>query len=407
LAARAERFLVVSAVAGLVAIALVFAPGLEIFRSGKEALMRLQAIVSAFALAMAVAYGGTERLRELFRDRAVVVVLAGSVVWTAITTLTSGHRLLSVDSLVTVVCAVMLFVAVWYVARAIPVAALLVLVPGVIINTLLATLQEYAIWNPFTVSVVQVQHLEATALLGNPNDVGGYLALCAIVLFAAAEVLHGRLRWVAAAGCAVAIAGVFISQTRTAVLAIAATAVFLAARRSYKAVLVSAGVIVVALLIATQVELPALTRLTKIPSEIAKGNWNVVLSDRLPAFAAAAGMFREHPILGVGPGAYKFFYLPYRIRMTEIYPEAVMRGAGVNFAEAHNDHLQLLAEAGLPGYALFVAACVILARRDRWLGLPLVIMVAVLALAFFPLQIAATRHLLITVSALIIGWRRT
>jgi len=407
LAARAERFLVVSAVAGLVAIALVFAPGLEIFRSGKEALMRLQAIVSAFALAMAVAYGGTERLRELFRDRAVAAVLAGSVVWTAITTLTSGHRLLSVDSLVTVVCSAMLFVAVWYVARAIPVAALLVLVPGVLINTALATLQEYAIWNPFHVSVVEVQHLEATALLGNPNDVGGYLALCAIVLFAAAEVLHGRLRWIAAAGCAVAIAGVFVSQTRTAVLAIAATAVFLAARRSYKAVLVSAAVIVLALLVATQVELPALTRLTKIPSEIAKGNWNVVLSDRLPAFAAAAGMFREHPLFGVGPGAYKFFYLPYRIRMTGIYPEAVMRGAGVNFAETHNDHLQLLAETGLPGYALFVAACVILARRDRWLGLPLVIMVAVLALAFFPLQIAATRHLLITVSALLIGWRRT
>jgi O-antigen ligase len=132
-------------------------------------------------------------------------------------------------------------------------------------------------------------------------------------------------------------------------------------------------------------------------------------------------MFLDHPVLGVGPGAYKFFYLPYRIELNDVYSERIMGGSGVNFAEVHNDHLQLLAETGIPGYALFVAACVTVAlcakrardseseaqRLSSRLALPLVITLVVLALALFPLQIAATRHLLITLSALIVGWSRS
>ena len=419
LAERAERFLVLAAVAGLVVIAFAFAPGLETFRTAKEAVMRTQAIVSLFALAAAVAYGGSARLRELLRERAAVAILAGAVVWTAVTTLTSGYRRLSVESLVTVICSVVLFVAVWYVAPNIPLMALLVLAPVVVVNALLAALQEYGIWNPFQFANADV-HLAATALIGNPNDVGGYLALCTVVLLMAGAFLHGRLRWLAIGGGVGALIGVFISQTRTAVLALAATAVFLALRRSWKAALAIAGALLLALLLATQVNLPVLTRLAHLPAYVAEGHWDVVFSNRLPAFAVAAAMFVDHPLLGVGPGAYKYFYFPYRVRLTETYPAEIMRGVGVNFAETHNDHLQLLAETGVPGYALFVAACVVVALRTRRidgvdddraqfaarLALPFVLMLLVLALAFFPLQIAVTRHLLVTVSALILGWSR-
>jgi O-antigen ligase len=422
---RAERVLVIVTIASLALIAVAFAPGMEMFRLAKEAVMRTQAIVSAFVLAVAVAYGGAARLRELLRERAVVIVGAGAVLWTVVTTLTSGNRALSVESLVTVVCSAVLFVAVWYVSHDVPVTALLVLVPVIIVNALLVALQEYEVWNPFEFSIgsgrLDMVHLTATGLIGNPNDVGGYFALCAVVLLVTGETLRGRNRWTAALGAAVAVAGVFVSQTRTAVLTLVATAIFIAFRRSWKAAATVGVLVIVALLAATQVKIPALTRITRIPENVAQGRWEIVLSERLPAFVTAIEMFRNHPIVGVGPGAYKYFYLDYRIRSNDVYPESVLRGAGANFAETHNDHLQLLAETGLPGYALFVAACVILALRARRrenrdeerarfaaaLALPLVITVAVLALAFFPLQIAVTRHLIVTMSALIIGWSRT
>jgi O-antigen ligase len=442
-AARAERFLVLLAVAGLVVVAFAFTPGLENFRTAKEAVFRAQALLGAFGVAVAVAFGGADRLREMLRDRAIVAVLAGVLIWTSITTLASGNRMVSLDAFATIVCSLLLFVAVWYIAPRFPTAALLVLVPAALLNAALAALQEYGIWNPFEFSEKLPAHLTATALIGNPNDVGGYLALCTVVLLAASPSLGNqkpetrnqklarnpsgfwflvsgfRLRWLALSGGAIAFAGVVISQTRTAILALAITAVFIALRRSRRLALGVAAALLLTLLVAYFVNLGVLTRLAHLPEYVARGHWNIVLSDRLPAFAAAAAMFAEHPLVGVGPGAYKYFYLSYRIRLVQEYPESIMGGAGVNFAEVHNDHLQLLAETGLPGYALFVAACVVLALRARRehaseqgqvaarLVLPLVIMVVMLALAFFPLQIASTRHLLLTVTALIAGWSRT
>lgn len=419
-AARAEVFLVIAAVAGLVIVAFAFAPGLEMFRTAKEAVLRTQAIVSALALATAVAFGGTERLRAMLRDRAVVAILASVLVWTAISTLTSGNRILSIESFASICCSLLLFVAIWYIAPKFPVVALLVLVPAAIINVALSAMQEYQIWSPFEFGEILPAHLAATAMIGNPNDVGCYLALCAVVLLLAGEALRGWPRTAASIGGVIAFIGVFVSQTRTAILALAATAFVVGLRRSRRLALAIVGAMFVTLLIAYFVDLGAVSRLAHMPKSLARGQWNVVFSDRLPAFAAALAMFGDHPLFGVGPGAYKYFYFGYRVRLIETYPEAIMGSAGVNFAEVHNDHLQLLAETGLPGYALFVAACVVIALRARrtntetdqarlaaQLALPFVVVVAVMALAFFPLQIAATRHLLITVAALIAGWSRT
>jgi len=383
--------------------------------------MRTEAILGAFFLAVALSFGGATRMRELLRERGVIIVVAGAVVWTAITAATSGHRLLSIDSLVTVVCGAVLFVCVWYASRDIPFTALLVLIPAAVVNTVLASLQEYGIWNPFPTGPNLPQHLTATGLIGNPNDVGAYLVLCAIVLLVVSGHLRGWRRWIGTTAGLIALAGVIVSQTRTAVVALAASLIVIAARRSLKRAMAIGAVVVVSLLIATQMNVPALTRIVRAPRLLMAGRWDVVFSGRMPSFFAAVEMFRDHPILGNGPGTYKFFYMPYRQRLTGKYPGVLLQGSDVNFAETHNDHLQLLAETGLPGYALFIAGCVVLVRvskrsdgeRDERtrlandLALPLVIALFVLALAFFPLQIAATRHLFLTMAALITGWSRT
>ena len=95
----------------------------------------------------------------------------------------------------------------------------------------------------------------------------------------------------------------------------------------------------------------------------------------------------------------------------------------MNFAETHNDHLQVLAETGLPGYALLLAGVLLLAfpgsRRHkrnakggtrveqtlaRNLRLPLATAFVVLALGQFPLQLAAPRFEFLMLAGLCIAW---
>jgi len=401
-------------------MAFAFTTGLEFFRSTKEAVLRAQAILSVFTLAVAVAYGGSARLRELLRHRVVLAIAGAAVLWTAITTLTSAQRSLSAESLISVIFGALLFFCIWYISRDVPISALLILVPATVINTIVVILQEYGFWNPFSFGLIKSGHLSASGFIGNPNEVGAYLALCTVVLLVASEFLHGWKRWACAIASAISLAGVFISLTRTAVLAIAAALIVMAVRRSYKGALAIAGILLVALVIATQFRVAALSRITAIPSQISEGRWDYVLSDRLPAFLAAVEMFRDHPILGTGPRTFGFLFFPYRLELDRLYPNQLLIGAGTNFAEVHNDHLQLLAETGLPGYALFLAALVVLVVRSRprddpqseyarfaWeLSPPFVAAVFVLALAFFPLHVAITRHLIITIAALITGWSR-
>jgi O-antigen ligase len=144
------------------------------------------------------------------------------------------------------------------------------------------------------------------------------------------------------------------------------------------------------------------------------GEYNALATERFTAFTAAWSMFLDHPITGVGPGAFSWQYYDYKIRAEQRYPS--LRNAytrGTNYGEVHNDHLQALAEGGVVGYAGFVAMAgalgvlsfTIPARAPDWrlrfahhLALPLAVFWIVLSLAQFPMV-----HL----AALCVGWRRS
>jgi O-antigen ligase len=151
------------------------------------------------------------------------------------------------------------------------------------------------------------------------------------------------------------------------------------------------------------------------------GEYNALLTDRLAPFAAASLMTQDHPWIGVGPGAFGWNYFTYKVRAEQRHPE--LRKAwsrGINYGEVHNDHLQVLAEGGVVGYALFLT-CVILLASISWrqrigdapppakfallLALPLAVLWLVVSIAQFPLETTAVRMIIVHFAALCATWR--
>ena len=150
-------------------------------------------------------------------------------------------------------------------------------------------------------------------------------------------------------------------------------------------------------------------------------DYDRALSGRLGSFLATWQMFRDHPIVGVGPGAFAYEFFPYAIETQHRYGARLQLDiGGVNFHEAHNDHLQTLAETGLIGYALLLASFITVAivswsprtedKRAAFahsLGFPLIASFFVLALGQFPLHITAVLMNDLFLAALICGWKET
>jgi O-antigen ligase len=142
-----------------------------------------------------------------------------------------------------------------------------------------------------------------------------------------------------------------------------------------------------------------------------------LFSERLLPFLAAAEMFRDHPLLGVGPGCFRYHFMAYRVALSEKYPAEWTRGWPMNWGAVHNDHLQVAAEAGGVGYALFLTSLGLLVRRSpaepasraefaRALRWPLAAAIFVVCLAQFPLELAAPRLMFLTLGALCVTWNR-
>jgi hypothetical protein len=70
-------------------------------------------------------------------------------------------------------------------------------------------------------------------------------------------------------------------------------------------------------------------------------------------------MFRARPLAGVGAGGYDAAFPEARAAFSERHADSPLVGVNENFltGRAHNEYLQILAELGAVGLALFVAAC--------------------------------------------------
>ncbi|HEX3581897.1 MAG TPA: O-antigen ligase family protein [Thermoanaerobaculia bacterium] len=323
--------------------------------------------------------------------------------WAAITTLTSTNRALSIDALITVAAAAIIFFATSLAAQP---GLLDWLMVGCCVNAVAVILQEAGIWVPFPPAPGEPAHYSSVGLLGNPNDVGTYLAAPAVVAVAVAFRSAGKRRWLYAAIAVLLTGGIVASSTRTAIGAMVAGLVVFGLIHSRRA----AVVVLAAILILGMVALSPATTLGREMRQLRDAavyrDLQTLFSERLVPFLTAIDMTRDHPLLGVGPGCFKYHYMPYRVGLFGRYPDAWTKAYPMNWGEVHNDHLQVAAETGLPGYALFLAAIALCAGRRksafRW---PLATVVFILTLAQFPLEAAAPRLILLTLGAIALTWK--
>jgi O-antigen ligase len=387
------------------------------FRLIKESVVRTQVIAGFLIMAISVAFGGGDRLRRLADDRKPMLLAFVAVGWTAFTVLFSTHRAISLSALVTVIFAALLFLQVLYFAPNVPLLVFDALALTVVVNSVLAAAQEFQVWQPFESDEAFHGHLETTGLIDNPNVLGSYLAIASIALIIAARNTSGTRRVIYGASAAIGVGGVLVSNTRTALITLLAVAFFAGARRSMKWAGLTLAAILIALVTGFFLGIEPVRRVAILPFH-AMEDLHGATSGRVIPSVIAGRMFRDHPITGIGPGTYGFNYMKYQSDITRELEPGDYRWIGTNFSEVHNDYMQVLAETGLPGLAILVAALYVVARRpagesgddDRariglGLGFPLAAGFIILALAQFPLQVAVMRHLFLTLGALAIAWR--
>jgi O-antigen ligase len=265
---------------------------------------------------------------------------------------------------------------------------------------LLGILQYYGIWQPFELTGIRVDpRLGLTSLAGNPGDLAAFLVLPCLVALSGLPVLRsGKSKaagWLGALALVLCLYVVALSQTLAALLAIVVgglTYAFVKLPRRKVVLALAGAAVVVGLLIAAFA--PLRSRVERKAQALAAGDLNDVLTGRLDGWRAAILMLREHPITGVGHGAYLPEYVPAKLKLLDRGVEFLPDQKTPVFSNAHNELLNAGAEWGIPGllalgwgiWVLIGAA--LRGAKDRGLVLAGLAALTVLALAYFPFRVA-------------------
>jgi hypothetical protein len=406
-------------VAGTAAFTPVFISltGRDEFRAPKEYFLRGGSILVMATLAIRWLYSPHQSRHELSKYRAATLTAAAVVIWTAITTAFSTNTALSLWTLLYVVLCAGFFVGTMIVVNRRSVAAIYILLAPGVINTALLLLQASNVWDPIYGSA----ELRApSAFVGSTNDVGAHLIAPAIA--SAALVFASRNRkGIHIAAAVFLFIGILAARSATAIGAYAIAVMTIGAVLSWRKALALVGATALVITLGFAIYPPLRQRVVTVRNAVITRDYNLLLSYRLEPFMNAMHMFLHHPVTGVGPGCYAWNYFDYKIAAEQRYP--ILRKPGDHrifmFGEAHSDHLQILAVSGLPGYLLFLGSVIVLGKgswtrrgsdasdRQRFANLcslPLAAGVATIALAQFPLELAASTVSLLYSAAICLSW---
>ena len=394
-------------------LAAAFAGAALAFDSGAESSFDApKRIVSLFAIAAAaLAAFGFSRWENPFSggrlagwsDRRISLVLVLlAAVGTAASAAVSPHRPLAVDSLraASIVALLPFLGASRLLPRRTP-WLLGAFFAAMGIDAVVSILQARGLYQPFPLVTQGIR--EATgAFAGNV----GYLALAlAFAAVAAAGIaLTPRatgIRIVAAVLALLYVAALIVNRNLTSLSALAAgLAVSGLGLFGRRAILPFAGALV-AVALAVALYTPMRHRAGEAYRAFRARDWDTVLSYRTGAWAAAARMARERPLLGWGPGTFGAEFVRHRLD-AEIaaHRRLTTPMTASTYGEAHCDYLQPFAEEGTPvALALLAAVGLVLAglvqaaartrgtvRIEAILLLGFLAAGATAALTWFPLQ---------------------
>jgi O-antigen ligase len=360
----------------------------DAFRLSKDVVFLLASglLIALFAVAWAAG-----KIRFIAPPGPLGIIAGLAVAWTGVCTIFSTNRALSLRSFWWVVCCMVFLLLAWQLSIGRSRRLWLAAIFPAVITSIVVILQ----WSD---AAVLPEWLPRTpvGLLGNQSDVGSYLVIAMVVAIA---VGFHRSWAVAASLAALFMAAILLSQSITAaVTAVVAAFVVFAKVRPRMAVIAVTLLLAVSALFALSID--RLRGDVELRMEqISAGRWDDLTNARLAAYSAGLSMVRDHPVTGVGPGAFGYQYLPRVIEAgRRLAPEA--RVTGLNFGEAHNDHLEVIAETGVPGYLLLLAGAVALVRsvwasRRSHVVIGTVTVVAILSAAQFPLQLAGPTTLIL------------
>lgn len=222
---------------------------------------------------------------------------------------------------------------------------------------------QFHIENPFAFAGQVEARVQLTSLAGSAFDLAAYLLLPCLIAQAACLYAAGARRWWWAAAAVLCGYGVALSQTLTALVALALASLVLwfqlLPRRRF---LAAASAVAAVSIIAVLAVAPLRSRVQAKLTSLTTSDLNETLTGRLDGWRTALWMVRTHPVFGVGHGAYRAEFAYARLALMAEGVPFYRQQHQVFFSNAHNDYLDAAAEWGLLGVAALLFALAVLLR---------------------------------------------
>lgn len=248
----------------------------------------------------------------------------------------------------------------------------LLTVPATVL-AVLVVLQFHGLFDPFVFEGDVSDRIGLTSLAGGAFDLAGYLVLPILVMQARFPAAGTRERILLGVAFVVAVYALGTTRTLTAVAALVVGMVLLAWRQlSRRSRPWAAGAVLAAALLLT-LATPVGHRVAKKVENLAEnGRWNRFLSGRLDGWSTAAWMFEQHPIVGVGHGAFRAEFGDARLALQDQGRRFFQLHKQPFFVHAHSEPLHVAAEGGFLGLVALAwgggVLVVAVRRRRRDLG---------------------------------------
>jgi O-antigen ligase len=298
-------------------------------------------LVGIAATAMAAVYlissGKVRRLKSPH------VLMAAFVLWGALSYFWTVDQELTLERIVTLM---QLFVMVWLVWQlAAREAEQLSLMQSFVLGCYVGAIDTFV--GLFTGRVIDV--FRATATNANPNELGVLLSLGMPLALYLSVRGRGPMVWVNRVYVPIALVAVFLTASRGALLTASASLLIVpwSFSRFTRRQKVSLVVLTVLTAFAAMVYVPSESwqRFSTLQQEMNGGTF----SHRTDIWRAGVEVYHDHPVIGIGAGAYPTAVQP-------IYGSAIV---------AHNTFLSILVETGAIGLIVFVILLVTLFGSAR------------------------------------------